>query len=101
VWEARNFWKEPDNIKAYGCIFLPHSLIHIYFSFLYECYLSILYDSLIMYIVSYQIDYVILVFVCLCLFTDISHKPHDKAWIALAEVGSPIFKRYVLDPFLI
>jgi hypothetical protein len=27
VWEARNYWKEPDNIKASVCIFLPHSLI--------------------------------------------------------------------------
>jgi hypothetical protein len=72
VWEARNFWKEPDNIKASGCIYLPHSLIHIYSSFLYECHLSILYDSLITYIVSYQIGYVILVFVGLCLFANIS-----------------------------
>jgi hypothetical protein len=85
VWEARNCWKEPDNIKASGCIFLPHSLIQIYFSFLYECYLFILYDSLITYIVSYQIDSVILVFVGLCLFADISHKPRDEAWIALAK----------------
>jgi hypothetical protein len=72
VWEARNCWKEPDNIKASGCIFLPYYLIHIYFYFLYECYLSILYDSLIMCIISYQIGSVILVFVGLCLFADIS-----------------------------
>jgi hypothetical protein len=72
VWEARNCWKEPDNIKASGCIFLPHSLIHIYFYFLYEYYLFILYDSLITYIVSYQIDSVILVSVGLYSFTDIS-----------------------------
>jgi hypothetical protein len=69
AWEARNCWKEPDDIKVSGCIFI---LIQIYFSFLYECYFSILYDSLITYIVSYQIDYVILVFVGLCLFADIS-----------------------------
>jgi hypothetical protein len=72
VWEARNCWKEPDNIKAFGYIFLPHSLIQIYFSFLYECYLFILYDSLITYIVSYQLDYVILVFIGLSSFADIS-----------------------------
>jgi hypothetical protein len=54
VWEERNCWKELDNIKASSCIFLPHSLIHICFSFLYEYYLFILYDSLITYIVSYQ-----------------------------------------------
>jgi hypothetical protein len=65
-------WKELDNIKAFGCIFLPQSLIHIYFSFLYECYFFILYDSLITYIVSYQIDYVVFVFVGLCFFADIS-----------------------------
>jgi hypothetical protein len=85
VWEERNCWKEPDNIKASGCIFLSHYLIQIYFYFLYECYLSILYDSLIMYIVSYQIDSVILVFVGLCLFVDISYKPCDEAWIALVK----------------
>jgi hypothetical protein len=72
VWEARNYCKEPNNIKASGCIFLPHSLIHIYFTFLYECYLFILYDSLITYIVSYQIDFVTLVFVGLYSFADIS-----------------------------
>jgi hypothetical protein len=72
VTEARNCWKEPDNIKASGCIFLPHSLIHIYFYFLYEWYLSILYDSLITYIVSYRIDSVILVFVGLCFFANTS-----------------------------
>jgi hypothetical protein len=27
VCEARNYWKEPDNIKASGCIFLPHYII--------------------------------------------------------------------------
>jgi hypothetical protein len=72
MWEARNCWKETDNIKASGCIFISHYLIHIYFSFLYECYFFILYDSLITYIVSYQIDFGILVFVGLCLFADIS-----------------------------
>jgi hypothetical protein len=72
VWEARNCWKELDDIKASGCIFLLHSLIQICFSFLCECYLSILYDSLITYIVSYRIKYVIIVFVGLCLFADIS-----------------------------
>jgi hypothetical protein len=72
MWEARDYWKEPDNNKGSGFIFLPHSLIQIYFSFLYECYFFILYDSLITYIVSYQIDSVILVFVGLCLFVDIS-----------------------------
>jgi hypothetical protein len=85
MWEERHCWKKPDNIKAFGCIFLPHYLIQIYFSFLYECYLSILYDFLITYIVSYQIEFVILVFIFLCLFADISHKPHDEAWIALAK----------------
>jgi hypothetical protein len=44
-----------------------------------------LYDSLITYIGSYQIDYVILVFVGLFIFADICHKPRDKAWIALAK----------------
>jgi hypothetical protein len=75
--------KEPNNIKASSCFFLPHSLIQIYLSFLYECYLSTLYDSLITYIVSYQIDSVILVFIGLFLFAYISHKPRDEAWIAL------------------
>ena len=92
MWEARIYWKELDNIKASGCIFLPHSLIHIYFSFLYECYLFILYDSLITYIVSYQIDYVILVFVGLCLFANISHKPCDRAWIALVKLDLQYLK---------
>jgi hypothetical protein len=92
VWEARNCWKELDDIKAFGCIFLPHSLIQIYFSFLYEYYMSILYDSLIMYIVSYQIDSIILVFVGSCLFVDISHKPCDGAWIALAKLDSQYLK---------
>ena len=86
MWEARNCWKELDNIKASGCIFLPHSLIQIYSSFLYAFYLFILYDSLITYIVSYQIDYVILVFVGLCLFADISHKPRDGVWISLVDL---------------
>jgi hypothetical protein len=85
VWEERNRWKELEDIKTSGCIFLPHSLIQIYFYFLYECYFFILYDSMIMYIVSYQIDSIILVFVGFILFADISHKPHDGAWIALAK----------------
>jgi hypothetical protein len=85
VCEARNCWKGPYNIKAFGFIFIPHSLIQLYFSFLYEFYLFILYDSLIMYIVSYQIDSIILVFVGLCLFADTSPKPRDRAWIALAK----------------
>jgi hypothetical protein len=85
VWETRNYCKEPDNIKASGCIFLPRYLIQVYVSFLYEWYLSILYDSLITYIDSYQIDYVILVFVGLCLFANIPHKPCDESWIALAK----------------
>jgi hypothetical protein len=52
---------------------LFHILQYIYtFSFLYERYLSILYDSLIMYIVSYQIDSVIFVFVDFCFFADTS-----------------------------
>jgi hypothetical protein len=92
MWEARNYWKEPDDIKAFGCIFLPHSLIHIYFSFLYECYLFILYDSLITYIVSYQIDSIILVFIGLFLFADISHKPRDEAWIALENLDLQYLK---------
>ena len=72
MWEARNYWKEPDYIKAFGCIFLPDSLIHIYFSFLYECYLFILYDSLITYIGSYHVGSIILVFVGFCSIVDIS-----------------------------
>ena len=92
VWEEKNYWKELDNIKASGCIFIPHYLIQIYFSFLYECYFSILYDSLITYIVSYQIDSFILVFVVLCLFADISHKPRNGSWITLVNLDIQYLK---------
>jgi hypothetical protein len=92
VWEARNCWKEPNDIKASGCIFLSHSLIHIYFYFLYECYLSILYDSLITYIVLYQTNSVILVFVGVCLIADMSHKPRDEAWLALTKLDLQYLK---------
>ena len=33
VWEARNCWKEPDDIKAFGCIFLPYYIIQWHVSF--------------------------------------------------------------------
>jgi hypothetical protein len=79
--------KEPRNIKAFGCIFLPHYLIHIYFSFLYECYLSRLYDSLITYIVSYQKFIVLFLSSLACVYLQIFlHELRDGAWIALEKL---------------
>jgi hypothetical protein len=93
VREVRNCWKELDNIKAFGCIFLPHYLIHICFSFLYECYLSILYDSLITYIVSYQIFLVLFLSSFACVYLQIFlHKPRDGAWIALEKLDLQYLK---------
>jgi hypothetical protein len=73
--------------QGFGCNLSFYYLIQMHFSILHESYLSISYDSLITYIVSYQIFLLLflssLAWVYLQIFL---HKPRDGAWIALEKL---------------
>jgi hypothetical protein len=65
--------------QGFGCNLSFYYLIQMHLSFLYESYLFILYDSLITYIVSYQIFLVLFLSSLACVPLHIFlHKPREE-----------------------